>query len=128
MAAHQKHRPAAADRHDTNGKTSVAVRVTKDPSKVRAGRRPTTVYVGAQHAREWITPEMVRRLLEHVLDDYGTDAGDHGTGRQRTSCGSSRSPTPTATTSRSPPGNRLWRKNLRDNDGDGQITGATAST
>ena len=31
------------------------------------------MYVGAQHAREWITPEMVRRLLDHVLDGYGTD-------------------------------------------------------
>ena len=40
-------------------------------------------------------------------------------GRTRPSCGSCRSPTPTATTTRSPTGNRLWRKNLRDNNGDG---------
>ena len=38
------------------------------------------------------------------------------------SSGSSRSPTRTATTTPSPQGNRLWRKNLRDNNGDGQIT------
>ena len=48
------------------GKAIDAVRVTKDPRRVRDGRRPTTVYVAAQHAREWITPEMVRRLLDHM--------------------------------------------------------------
>ena len=31
------------------------------------------------------------------------------------------SPTRTATTTRSRPANRLWRKNLRDNNGDGVI-------
>ena len=33
--------------------------------------------MGAQHAREWITPEMVRRLLHHVLDSYGKRPRDH---------------------------------------------------
>ncbi len=42
--------------------------VTDQPSRIREGKRPTTVYIGAQHAREWITPEMVRRLLDHILD------------------------------------------------------------
>src|SRR5690349_10467517 len=56
----------------TQGQSIDAVRVTLNPSRVRDGRRPTTVYVGAQHAREWITPEMVRRLLAYVLDGYGT--------------------------------------------------------
>ncbi|MRG60009.1 zinc carboxypeptidase [Agromyces sp. CFH 90414] len=101
-----------------------AVRVTGRIDKQRKeGKRPTTVYVGAQHAREWITPEMVRRLLDLYLDSYGTDERitdivdstevwfvpvanpdgyDHSFGE----------------------GNRLWRKNLRDNNGDGQITGA----
>ena len=41
-----------------------AVRVTKNVEKAKDGKRPATVYVGAQHAREWITPEMVRRLLD----------------------------------------------------------------
>ena len=42
------------------------MRVTKERrAHDGAGRRPTTVYVAAQHAREWITPEMVRRLLDH---------------------------------------------------------------
>ena len=50
-----------------------AVRVTKDVEKAKDGKKPTTVYVAAQHAREWITPEMVRRLLDLYLTDYGTD-------------------------------------------------------
>jgi hypothetical protein len=105
-----------------NGVEITAVRVTKNPSRTKDGRRPATVYVGAQHAREWITPEMVRRLLDHVLDGYATD------------------PTITRLVNTTElwfipvanpdgydwtfqEGNRLWRKNLRDNDGDGVITG-----
>ncbi|MET7443298.1 M14 family zinc carboxypeptidase [Streptomyces sp. NPDC005568] len=26
-----------------------------------------------QHAREWITPEMTRRLMHYYLDNYSTD-------------------------------------------------------
>ena len=45
---------------------------------------------------------MTRRLLHYVLDGYGTDPRDHRARRTPPSCGSCRSPTPTATTSRSP--------------------------
>jgi hypothetical protein len=103
------------------GQEILAFRVTKDPSQVPDGRRPAVLYNSAQHAREWITPEMTRRLMHYVIDGYGSD------------------PTlselldstelwfvPVA----NPDGydytfstERLWRKNLRDNDGDGQITG-----
>ncbi len=31
------------------------------------------LFMAAQHAREWITPEMVRRLIHYVVDGYGTD-------------------------------------------------------
>jgi hypothetical protein len=103
-----------------NGQDITAVRVTSDPGRTRLGLRPTTVYVGAQHAREWITPEMVRRLLNHYLAGYGTDpritqiintnelwfipvANPDGYDFSHESI-------------------RLWRKNLRDNNGDGQIT------
>jgi hypothetical protein len=102
------------------GKDIDAVRVTGNVARTRPGRRPTTVYLGAQHAREWITPEMVRRLLDHVLDGYGTD------------------PEITALVDENElwfipvgnpdgydltfqPGRRLWRKNVRDNNGNGQI-------
>jgi hypothetical protein len=51
-----------------------AVKVTANARTVPDGRRPAVLYLGGQHAREWITPEMTRRLLHHVLDGYGTDA------------------------------------------------------
>jgi hypothetical protein len=102
------------------GKDINAVRVTGNVARTRPGRRPTTVYLAAQHAREWITPEMVRRLLDYYLDGYGTD------------------PTITALVDENElwfvpvanpdgydltfqPGRRLWRKNVRDNDGNGRI-------
>ncbi|WP_127794440.1 M14 family metallopeptidase [Agromyces sp. LHK192] len=123
-AAHPKIAQLKVIGQTHQGQDIAAVRVTgKIAKQKQEGKRPTTVYVGAQHAREWITPEMVRRLLDLYLDSYGSDPRitkiidstelwfvpvanpdgyDHTFGE----------------------GNRLWRKNLRDNDGDGQITGA----
>ena len=73
-----------------------------------------------------------RPRVDHGGDDPPADAPRRSTTTAptprspswstRPSCGSSRWPTRTGTTTRSPTGNRLWRKNLRDNNGDGQIT------
>ncbi|WP_338739800.1 M14 family metallopeptidase [Actinomadura luteofluorescens] len=105
------------------GQPITAVRVSKDVRGLRDGRRPVVVYQAAQHAREWITPEMVRRLLHHYVDGYGADAAVtkiidtadlwfvpvvNVDGYDLTF----------------KDGFRLWRKNTRDNDGDGRITGA----
>jgi hypothetical protein len=104
-----------------NGKEITAVRVTGNPNRVALGRRPTTVYIGAQHAREWITPEMVRRLLDHVLTGYGTDdaitdlVDDHELWFIPVA-------NPDGYDFTFEEGQRLWRKNLRDNDGNGTIT------
>src|SRR5690606_18490480 len=38
------------------GQDIVALKVTRRATRVPDGRRPATLYVGAQHAREWITP------------------------------------------------------------------------
>ncbi len=102
------------------GQPILAVKVTKDARLVRDGKRPAVLYLGAQHAREWITPEMVRRLLLHVLDGYGNDPTI--TGLLRTT---ELWFVPVA----NPDGydftfstERFWRKNLRDNNGDGQTT------
>jgi Zinc carboxypeptidase/Immune inhibitor A peptidase M6 len=103
------------------GQDILAVKLTRNARRVEDGRRPATLYTAAQHAREWITPEMVRRLLNYYVDSYGTD------------------PTITDLVNRTEvwfvpvvnpdgydwtfqEGQRLWRKNLRDNNGDGQIT------
>ena len=105
----------------TLGTDIVAVRVTRNARLVPDGRRPTTVFIGAQHAREWITPEMVRRLLHHVVDGYGSDP-------QVTQLVNTTEMwflpvfNPDGYDFTFQPGQRLWRKNLRDNNGDGRIT------
>ncbi|SCF29341.1 M14 family metallopeptidase [Micromonospora mirobrigensis] len=104
------------------GKPILAVKVTKNAGKVPDGTRPAVLYSSTQHAREWITPEMTRRLLHHYLDNYGTDP-------EVTSLVDTRElwflpvANPDGYDYTFTPGNRLWRKNLRDNNGDGQLTG-----
>ncbi len=103
-----------------NGQEILGFKVTRDANRVRDGRRPAVLYVSTQHAREWITPEMTRRLMRHVLDGYGTDPE-----LRRLVDTTEMWFVPVA----NPDGydytfttERLWRKNLRDNNGDGQIT------
>ncbi|MFK4837211.1 M14 family zinc carboxypeptidase [Microbacterium sp. ZW T2_14] len=112
-----------------NGTEMQAVRVTRDPGKVAEGKRPTTVFLAAQHAREWITPEMVRRLLDEVLASYGSDPKITDLVRNTEmwfipvanpdgyDFTFEVAPTP------DDPGTRLWRKNLRDNNEDGVLDG-----
>ena len=103
------------------GEDIVALKVSRHARRIRDGRRPATLYLGAQHAREWITPEMVRRLAHHVVDGYSidpmiTDLVD------TTELWFVPVANPDGYDYTFTPGNRLWRKNLRDNDGDGRIT------
>jgi hypothetical protein len=104
-----------------NGTDIQAVRITRNARAIPDGQKPATVYVAAQHAREWITPEMVRRLLHHVVDDYGSDP-------QVTDLVNTTemwfivTANPDGYDFTFEPGQRLWRKNLRDNNEDGQIT------
>src|SRR5690606_14922956 len=103
------------------GQDILALKLTERAAKTRDGSRPAVLYMSNQHAREWITPEMTRRLMHHYLDRYRTDK---------------RIKRIVDTTelwfvlSANPDGydhtfaddaNRLWRKNLRDVDGDGKI-------
>ena len=84
------------------GKEILALKVTKN-AKVDQGRQaPAVLYGGAQHAREWITPEMVRRLMHHFLDGYGTDPEITSLIEHHGAVVPAGRPTPTATTSRSP--------------------------
>jgi len=104
-----------------NGQKIYALKVTRNARQLRDGRRPSVLYGGAQHAREWITPEMVRRLMHHYLDGYGSD-------RQLTRIVDTTElwflpvSNPDGYDFTFTEGNRLWRKNLRDNNGDGVIT------
>ncbi|MGW4462078.1 M14 family zinc carboxypeptidase [Micromonospora sp. NPDC004704] len=103
------------------GKPILAVKVTKNAKNVEDGKRPAVLYGAAQHAREWITPEMTRRLLHHVLDNYGTDP-EITRLVDTTELWFLPVSNPDGYDFTFTEGNRLWRKNLRDNNGDGQIT------
>ena len=106
----------------TNGQEILALKVTKNATRIKDGRRPAVLYASAQHAREWITPEMTRRLMHHVLDNYGTDP-EITRLVDTTELWFLPVANPDGYDYTFTPGNRLWRKNLRDNNGDGQITG-----
>lgn len=103
------------------GQDILALKVSKGAAKSRDGSRPATLYMSNQHAREWITPEMTRRLMHYYLDGYGKDT------RVTKIVDSTElwfvlSANPDGYDfTHADPANRQWRKNLRDNDGDGRI-------
>ncbi|CAL9392272.1 hypothetical protein SUDANB58_01277 [Streptomyces sp. enrichment culture] len=104
------------------GQDILALKLTKGAKRSEDGSKPAVLYLSNQHAREWITPEMTRRLLHHYLDRYETDRrikrivdttelwfvlSANPDGYDYTFQGDD---------------TRLWRKNLRDVNGDGAIT------
>ena len=103
------------------GEDIVALKVSRHASRLRDGRRPATLFVASQHGNEWITPEMVRRLAHHVIDGYRTDPMITEL-VDTTELWFVPVANPDGYDFTFTPGNRLWRKNLRDNDGDGRIT------
>ncbi|MFI5806988.1 M14 family zinc carboxypeptidase [Streptomyces sp. NPDC051561] len=103
------------------GKDILALKLTKNAKRSADGSKPSTLYMSNQHAREWITPEMNRRLMHHYLDNYGKD-------RTVTKLVDSSevwfllSANPDGYDfTHAAPANRLWRKNLRDTNGNGTI-------
>ncbi|KUN87384.1 peptidase M14 [Streptomyces bungoensis] len=104
-----------------DGQDILALRLTRDAGKSKDGSKPAVLYMSNQHAREWITPEMTRRLMHYYLDHYRTDR------RVRKIVDStelwfvlSANPDGYDYTFKSAD-TRLWRKNLRDVNGDGVI-------
>ena len=104
------------------GQDIIALKVSKGADRKRDGSKPSVLYLSAQHAREWITPEMTRRLLHHVVDGY--NAGDRQIRRllRKRELWFIPVANPDGYDWSFEPDQRLWRKNLRDNNGDGQIT------
>jgi hypothetical protein len=101
------------------GREIIALKVTKNAGQLADGARPATLYMGTIHAREWIATEVTRRLLRHFVERYNRNA-------EITNLVNTRELwfMPVA----NPDGyqytfttERLWRKNLRDNNGDGSI-------
>jgi zinc carboxypeptidase/immune inhibitor InhA-like protein len=108
--------------HTLQGREILALKVTKNARTVADGSRPDVLYMGTIHAREWISTEVVRRELHYFVENYNknADVTDLVNTRELWFMPVS-----------NPDGyqytfdaERLWRKNLRDNDGDGQISNA----
>lgn len=104
------------------GQDILALKLTGNAKKSKDGSKPAVLYMSNQHAREWITPEMTRRLLHYYLDRYRTDK------RIKKIVDSTEL---WFVLSANPDGydytfknsaTRLWRKNLRDVNGDGVIS------
>jgi hypothetical protein len=104
------------------GKDILALKVTKDARRTRDGGKPAVLYMSNQHAREWITPEMTRRLMHHTIDNYGKDQRITNL-VDSTELWFLLSANPDGYDyTHAADGRRLWRKNMRDNNGDGKIT------
>ncbi|WP_354697419.1 hypothetical protein DSM112329_03046 [Paraconexibacter sp. AEG42_29] len=108
-----------------NGRDIIALQVTKGATGADIAGRPAVLYTAMQHAREWLAGETCRRTLDFVTANYGktTSAGKEVTGLVDSSelwfaCVAN----PDGYEFTFTPGHRLWRKNLRDNDGNGTIT------
>jgi murein tripeptide amidase MpaA len=108
------------------GRDIVALQVTKGATGADIAGRPAVLYNAMQHAREWLAGETCRRTLEYFLTNYG----------KTTSAGLEVTPlvdnnelwfvcvnNPDGYEYTFTPGNRLNRKNLRDNDANGVIDG-----
>jgi zinc carboxypeptidase/immune inhibitor InhA-like protein len=120
-----------------NGLPIYAMKVTKNATQREDGSRPAVLYSALQHAREWLAGETARRTLRLFLDNYDREGVAIGTDGQPVEGVSAGELTRLVNTRElwfilvanpdgydftfDPP-NRLWRKNLRDNNGDGQIT------
>jgi hypothetical protein len=100
------------------GQDILAAKVTTGARLLPDGIKPSTLFSATQHAREWISTEVDMRLLKHVVANkaalkdvlnkselwFVPVANPDGYDFTFTE------------------GNRLWRKNLRDLNGDGKIT------
>ena len=100
----------------------IALKVSQGAKGMKDGARPAAFFVSNQHAREWISVEVNRRLLHWILDQRKLENPETVNLLKTTELW--------FVISANPDGyqftfddERLWRKNLRDNNGDDQITG-----
>ncbi|MGR2751849.1 M14 family zinc carboxypeptidase [Agromyces arachidis] len=103
------------------GREIIALKVTQGAKAKKDGSRPAVVYSSTQHAREWISTETNRRLLNWYLDEWRSGNQEVKNLLKSTELW--------FLVVANPDGyqytfdnERLWRKNLRDNDGNGEIT------
>jgi murein tripeptide amidase MpaA len=104
------------------GRQIVALKVTKNAKTQSDNTRPAVLYNALQHAREWLAGETCKRTLLYFTENY---AKDTEAGHIVTPLVDSRElwflcvANPDGYEYTFTPGNRLWRKNMADNDGDG---------
>jgi hypothetical protein len=103
------------------GRQLIALKLTQGARGERDGSRPAVLYSSNQHAREWISLEVNRRLLHYFIDRWRANDKEIKRLLKDTELW--------FVISANPDGyqytfdhERLWRKNVRDNNGDGQIT------
>jgi hypothetical protein len=102
------------------GRDILAIRMTQGARGLPEGKRPAVLYQGTTHAREWISTEVAMRLLKWYVAERRAGNPDIKSLLETTELWF----VPVV----NPDGyeytftdERLWRKNLRDNDGNGII-------
>ncbi|MCW2738629.1 M14 family metallopeptidase [Nocardioides sp.] len=100
------------------GRDILALKVTQGARGKKDGSRPAVIFSATQHAREWIATEVTRRLMDSYLTRWDDKDREVRKLLQRTELW--------FVPVMNPDGyqytfdaERLWRKNLRDNNGDG---------
>jgi Zinc carboxypeptidase/Immune inhibitor A-like, MAM domain len=103
------------------GREYIALKMTQSAREVPDGSRPAVLYVATHHAREWISTEVARRLLHWYIDRWRANDKDIKELLKNVELW--------FVLVHNPDGyqytfdvERLWRKNLRDNDENGIIT------
>lgn len=103
------------------GREVLALKLTQGARGQRDGKRPAVLYSSVQHAREWIASEVNRRLMNWYIDRWRANDPEIKRLLKDTELW--------FVLVANPDGyqytfdeERLWRKNLRDNNGDGQIS------
>lgn len=103
--------------HSIQKRPLLAMRLTNEKIK---GKKPQVLFLATHHAREWVATEIAMRLIKYLTSNYGSIV--RVTDLLNTTevwiipVGNPDGYQYTFTSE------RLWRKNLRDNDGDEQIT------
>jgi Zinc carboxypeptidase len=103
------------------GRDILAIRMTQGARGLPLGKRPAVLYQGTTHAREWISTEVDMRLLKWYVAERRAENPEIVELLETTELWFLPVVNPdgyeyTFTDE------RLWRKNLRDNDGDNVIT------
>ncbi len=105
--------------HTGQGREIIAVKLTKHAHSTQDGTRPAVLFSSTQHAREWISTEVNRRLMRYYISGWRQHDQEVRKLLQTTELW--------FVLVANPDGyqytfdhERLWRKNLRDNNGDGQ--------